>query len=156
MAVPIPAQRADWARWLRLGALLAAVAWGCAACSRQDTTNEERVLFGVLFGGQVQERKEIPFELDTSKQSVGFRIEARASDRVRRIRWELTRPSSSGDPTGRVTELGDTLLPANQSSFEQVLRFEPGDPLGLHNIRILLDDRVVLDRPFVVYDPNKR
>ena len=81
-------------------ALQLALACSCS-CHREPTVEQEQAMFGVLFGGQVQQRTRIPFELDTSKQSVGFRIEVTPSDRVRRVQWELTKPSSSGDPTQR-------------------------------------------------------
>jgi hypothetical protein len=37
-----------------------------------------------------------------------------------------------------------------------VLPFSPDDPLGLWNIRVLVGDQVVIDRPFVVYDAIER
>src|SRR5437868_2548635 len=48
------------------------------ACDRRQSAPKplvRRAEFGVLFGGQIQERRELPFELDRSKQTLGFRID---------------------------------------------------------------------------------
>ena len=40
--------------------------------------------------------------------------------------------------------------------FDQLLPLDPGDPLGTWNIRVTFDERVVIDRPFLVYDAQAR
>jgi hypothetical protein len=43
-----------------------------------------------------------------------------------------------------------------EAVFEQSLPFEPGDLPGLWNVRVRWGDRLVLDQPFVVFDPGAR
>jgi hypothetical protein len=40
------------------------------------------------------------------------------------------------------------MLPAGADRFEQLMTWLPTDVAGTYNIRILVDDEVVLDRPF--------
>jgi hypothetical protein len=112
--------------------------------------------FGVFFGGQIQERDEIPFELDPAKQTQGFRVELGApAEQALPVQWEIARPDPGGN-SRFVTVLGDGKLPAGQRRFEHTLRFKPGDALGLWNVRVVLEDRVLIDRPFAVYDHAAR
>jgi hypothetical protein len=53
-------------------------------------------------------------------------------------------------------QLGRAHFRAGEPVFEQALPFAPDDPLGLWNLRVLVGERVVLERPFVVYDPVER
>lgn len=151
------------ARWL--GSFF--VAWVLSGCferpSRQgpDFSSE----FGVFFGGQVQQRKEIPFELDATRQTQGFRVrlEPPPKDPVE-VRWELALPGAGRprrDSQGRLARprkvlLGQARWRPNEPVFEQALPFTPGEPLGLWSIRVLVGSRVVLDRPFWVYDADER
>lgn len=144
------------------------------ACERSSPTGQqelERVQFGLFYGGQVQERREIPFELDRSRQTLGFvlQFETPLAEPVE-LRWELSKPgkpaaqgAAARDPVNqlsapdrRITELHRRLLAAGDQRVVQSLAFTPGDTPGLWNIRITLPDRVVLDRSFTVYDPNVR
>jgi hypothetical protein len=137
----------------------------CVAC----TPNPEAALrdanarFGVLFGGQLQERSEIPFVLDPMKQSLALQLEflpALKADTT--AHWELSKP---GPPRGayqlsapeeRTTEFGDEPLRAGQQRLEKRLTLKPGDNLGLWNIRVSINQHVLLDRPFTVYDAASR
>jgi hypothetical protein len=38
----------------------------------------------------------------------------------------------------------------------KAVAFEPGDSLGLWNLRVVLGDYVALDRSFLVYDESSR
>jgi hypothetical protein len=129
-----------------------------SGCDRTRADGAEAsAQFGIFFGGQIQQRQEIPFELDTTRQTQGFRVELDApSDRDRTIAWEVARPSGSARGPRRVTVVGSATLGRGQRILEQTLPFEPGDPLGLWNVRVVLDDRVLLDRPFLVYDRASR
>jgi hypothetical protein len=141
--------------WLALGG-------GCRAPA--EPTPGVVAQFGVFFGGQVQERSELPFELDRARQVQGFRIEldpppAQALD----VRWELSLPSSQRavDDQGRKaparrTRSGQVSMRPGEPRLEQTLPFASDDPLGLWNIRVLLGERVVIDRPFLVYDARAR
>lgn len=118
--------------------------------------------FGILYGGQVQERDHIPFELDASRQRIGFRLtQSPPPARALEVHWELGKPGKGrrqADSQGRKAQprqvqLGRSHFRPGEAVFEQVLTFAPDDPLGLWNIRVLVDDRVVLERPFLVFDP---
>jgi hypothetical protein len=37
-----------------------------------------------------------------------------------------------------------------------VLAFHPGDPLGVWNVRVVVRDKVVIDRPIEVFDAATR
>ncbi|NRA32862.1 MAG: hypothetical protein HRU17_05930 [Polyangiaceae bacterium] len=129
-----------------------------ASCKESSPTQRESAAFGIFFGGQVQKRREIPFELNSAKQRHGFRIELTTpaqEDRV--VQWELSMPDrSSGRSGARRVGLAKDSIAAGESRFDHVFTFSPGDPLGLWNIRILLGGRVLLDRPFLVFDARKR
>ncbi len=144
-----------------------------AACEPSSTAPHEfeQVQFGIIYGGQVQERQEIPFELDRSRQALGFvlQFEAPLAEPVE-LRWEVSKPgkpaargAAARDPVNqlsapdrRITELHHRRLAAGDQRVVQSLPFTPGDTPGLWNLRITLPDRVVLDRPFTVYDPSVR
>lgn len=145
-----------------LGLLLALAGCDVEGTSGGRATQAE---FGVLYGGQVQERDELPFELDETRQRFGFRITLAPPPRdAPEVRWELGRPGKGrrvADSFGhkarpRQVELGSASFRPGEASFEQPLRFAPGDPLGLWNIRVLLGSEVVIERAFVVFDPLER
>lgn len=153
----------------RGGRACAAALWlllaACEAPSAAAPKNGESFEFGVLYGGQVQERDEIPLELDGSRQRQGFRLSlAPAPDAPLEVRWELGMPGVGrrvADSLGRKArprkvQLGRTHFRPGEAVLEQHLPFSPGDPLGLWNIRVSIAERVVIDRPFLVYDPAER
>jgi hypothetical protein len=139
-----------------------------AACdARSDAAARDGVSaeFGIFYGGQVQELDEIPFELDAAKQRQGFRLTVRpAPAGALEVRWEVGRPgrgrrvrdSQGRDARPRAVEVGRAHFRPGEPVFEQVLPFAPDDPLGLWNMRVLIDDQVVMDRPFVVFDAASR
>jgi hypothetical protein len=130
-------------------------------CAQEVRSPLERAEFGVMFGGQYQERLEIPFELDETKQALGFfvRLEQPASQATP-VHWELAKPgppvNGLPNPLSRRTELFDALLPAGQLEFRQPVRFSPGDQLGTWNVRVVVGTHVAIDRPFWVFDANVR
>lgn len=152
-----------WAAFLfGLISSLGSVACEAPGASRARALSAE---FGVLYGGQVQEREELPFELDPSRQRIGFRVAVRpAPEEALEVRWELGRPGAGrrvADSRGRKAkprrvQLGRAHFRAGETTFEQPLAFSPGDPLGLWNIRVQLGSEVVIDRAFLVYDPAQR
>ena len=125
----------------------------------------QRAQFGIFFGGQLQEREQIPFELDQSKQTHGIRIEFREPPRrAVTVNWELDMPGTTRGVRdkqgrigrGRLAKLGDATVRPGQKQFDQVLKFQPGDPLGLWNVRVVVDREVVIDRAFQVFDARAR
>jgi len=134
-----------------------------SACDELRADSEPRVVgeFGVFYGGQVQERQEIPFELDRTRQVHGFRLELQPPpEHPLEVRWELGLPGSGRvvkDGQGRKArarraQVGTARWRPGEAQFEQALAFSAGDPLGLWNMRVLVGSQVVIDRPFWVYD----
>ncbi len=137
---------------------LAFVLVSVIACNdKHASAPAPRAQLGVFFGGQVQERDEIPFELDGARQTQGFRIDfPPAPGKSHHVRWEIDRPDSGRHGQGRVVSISEADVRAGQSRFDQSLPFKPGDPLGLWNIRVLVDGDIVIDREITVYDAARR
>lgn len=134
-----------------------------SGCSRTEEPPERlgRAAFGVFFGGQVQQRQHVPFELDPAKQTVGFRIDfSEPLKQDVKVEWALELPPGSRgrNAAGRqdAGRRGRAHARAGQERFEKVLPFEPGDPLGLWNVRVVVEGKVLIDRPFEVYDAAER
>lgn len=133
-----------------------------AACKPAPTNPFERAEFGVLFGGQIQERTEIPFELDSSKQTLGFVVQLRQPlSAPTSLHWELSKPgplaaNRVSDPLSRRVELFDAPLGAGQTQIQKTVNLEPGDGLGMWNIRVTVGDQLAIDRAFMVFDPATR
>lgn len=133
-----------------------------SACTQASKSPIERAEFGVLFGGQVQERTEIPFELDASKQALGFVITLRHPlPKPATLHWELSKPGPLSaarlpDPVSRRVELFDAPVAAGQSQIQKTVNIEPGDSLGLWNLRVTLGALLAIDRSFMVVDPGSR
>ena len=151
----------------RRGAPLGSALVLLAACAAPESAGvpSVRAEFGIFYGGQVQERDEIPLSLDAARQRQGFRLTRTPPPaEALEVRWELGKPGQgrrAPDSQGRrarprPVQLGRAHFRAGEPVFEQALPFAPNDPLGLWNIRVLVGDRVVLERPFVVYDSAER
>lgn len=142
--------------------VLIAAAALLGACTQTSKSPIERAEFGVLFGGQVQERSEIPFELDATKQSLGFVITLRQPvSKPTTLHWELSKPgplpaSRVPDPINRRVELFDSAVAPGQIQIQKAVSLEPGDSLGLWNIRVTLGDQLAIDRAFMVVTPGPR
>jgi hypothetical protein len=140
------------------------------ACNK--TTGEDSAgsaKFGVFFGGQIEERRDVPFELDPSKQTQGFRVDfGTPLARDAEVVWNIDMPASAQQPKAgrakgaphveahRKSISGKATIRAGLSRFDQVTPFEPGDPLGLWNARVTVGGKVLIDRPFEVYDRADR
>ena len=139
-----------------VGLLMGLFVAGCAEAPRRQGPVASAE-FGIFFGGQVQERDELPFNLDRARQSQGFRLQFHAPlAEPLPVAWELDMPGAGRRREGRVTKTGQAAARAGLSRLDQELPFEPGDPLGTWNVRVLVDGAPVIDRPFVVYDPAAR
>jgi hypothetical protein len=127
------------------------------ACEREASSSlVAEAEFGIFFGGQVQERDELPFELDRGRQIQGIRLAfAKPLERDSIVRWELDMPGSERD-AARVVRLGEAAVRAGQTRFEQVVPFSPGDRLGVWNVRVIVDNELVLDRSVVVSAAERR
>ncbi len=124
---------------------------------------------GVFYGGQVQERADVPFELDPGKQSQGFRVEFSAPLAADTdVEWRIDVPKADPDRKRRARAAGELATPprtslsgkdvarAGEKTLDHLLTFHPGDPLGLWNVRVVVRGKVVIDRPIEVFDPAAR
>ncbi len=149
---------------LGLGALpLLALGWlGCPAKSDRDPL-VERAAFGVFFGGQIQDRTELPFELDQTKQRIGLRVDFRAPlTSAVPVAWEIARPLSSKSKskadatTDQVVEVGETTARVGEARLDVPLSLRQGQVLGNWHVRVKVDGRQVIDRDVLVFDPRER
>jgi hypothetical protein len=136
--------------------------WLASSCEATEPTAPRGLVkqarLGVFYGGQVQEREEVSRVLDQTRQSQGFRVTFRQPLRRKiSLRWEVEMPG----PPGRgapvsVTKLGEVSVPEGRDQIDQILGFEPDDPLGIYNVRVLVAEELVLDRAWLVFDAAAR
>ncbi len=138
-----------------------------AACARRPAPDDlpgptARAEFGVFYGGQVQEREQIPLELDRTRQSQGFRLDFDGPlSREVTVSWELDMPGDTRGVRdvrgragrGRLVKLDEVRVPAGRTRFDQTIELGPDDSLGTWNIRVRVDGEIVIDRPFEVVRP---
>lgn len=142
-------------------ALLAVLVWGASACRSRSMNSEiERVEFGVLYGGDIQDRTTIPLELDATRQELALRVTFRAPlERERIVQWELERPASQRGADGGAlfaAELGELRAHPGERRAEAKLAFRRGDLPGAWRLFVRLDGRVVLERSLTVSAPAER
>ena len=123
-----------------------------AACRRTEAVPDVAVRFGVFFGGQVQEREKIPLVVDRARQSIGIRLEfASPPAAEQNVRWELDKPAPGKSPDGaRVVAYGEAKTRPGATTLDLPLAFQAGDRPGAWRVRVALDGKRVLDRPFTV------
>ncbi len=133
-------------------AALAAALWALA-CHATPEAPPVHARFGVFFGGQVQEREEIPLILDRARQSLGIRLEfTTAPAAPERVTWELEKPraTKSGASVGSVVDYGEARTRPGEPVLDVPLAFREGDRPGAWRVRVALDCKNVLDRGFKV------
>jgi len=141
--------------------LLGLAALGCKHPSGPDPL-VERAAFGVFFGGQIQDRKELPFELDPAKQQQGIRIDFQGPlERAVPIAWEIARPVSSKSAKAdasveQVVEVGEATARAGETRLDVPISFRQGQVLGTWHVRVKVDAHVVVDRDVLVFDARER
>lgn len=133
-------RRAALAAWLAL----------CAFACQGGKGDNVEAEFGVFFGGQVQELKELPKELDPGRQQHGFRLTFRSAPaKDVAVSWELSLPATDkGGPRGAL--VGRATAKAGQSVLDIPLAFRPTDPLGSWHAKLTADGQIVVDRDFQV------
>ncbi len=143
------------------GWVLALSLLGCQSKPEQDPL-VERAAFGVFFGGQIQDRKELSFELDPAKQSCGIRVDFREPlARSVRLDWEIARPlnvkASKADAGGeQVTEVGEAAARVGERRLDVPVLLRQGQVLGSWHVRVKVDGRAVIDRVVLVFDSRER
>jgi len=146
-------------KWLGFAVALSLL--GCQAKPERDPL-VERAAFGVFFGGQIQDRKELPFELDTAKQSCGIRIDFReALTRPAKVRWEIARPLSEktnkhSPSAERVTEVGEAAARVGEKRLDVPVLLRQGQALGSWHVSVKVDERTVIERDVLVFDARER
>ena len=122
-------------------------------CERTPPSVVKEAEFGVFFGGQVQELKEIAKELDPGRQQHGFRLTFRGPlARDVAIAWELSLPATDkGGP--RAAMVGQATAKAGQSLLDVPIAFRISDPLGSWHAKLSAAGQVVIDRDFSVVAP---
>ena len=126
----------------------------CAvACERTPPGVVKEAEFGVFFGGQVQELKELAKELDPTRQQHGFRVTFRAPlAHDVAVVWELVLPvTDKGGP--RAALVGQATAQAGQSLLDVPIAFRTTDPLGAWHAKLTVAGQVVVDRDFLVVAP---
>ncbi len=146
---------------------------GCPGNKAQNATDPlvARASFGVFFGGQIQDRKELPFELDETKQRIGIRIEFRAPlTQPVPVAWEIERPingksnalrdprrgEKNDAPADHVVEVGDVAARVGETELDVPLSLRQGQGLGTWRVRVKVDGRKLIDRDVLVFDPRDR
>ena len=162
-------------------ALAAALLLGACKPKTEAPPELKRVQFGVFFGPEIQELREIPLEQDAAGKGLGIRLLfATPPDPPRKVRWELERPrkpklapkgnagakaskapvpdaaTDAGLSLDRIVQYGDATTRAGETVLDIPLALRPGDPLGDWNVRVWLDEQQVLNRPFQVVRPKPK
>jgi hypothetical protein len=139
---------------LRLGAALPFVLALFGGCRRRDEPKPVRARFGVFFGGEVQEREEVPLVLDRARQSFGIRVEfTEPPASTVLVRWELEKPSAGKDAGAGLVDYGQARTRPGEPVLDIPLAFRTGDRAGNWRVRVLLGDETLLDRGFRVIPP---
>ncbi len=124
-----------------------------SACHGPPPAPPVHARFGVFFGGQMQEREEIPLIVDRARQSIGIRLEFESAPAApERVSWELEKPrvAKSGASLGSVVDYGEARTRAGEPVLDVPLAFREGDRPGAWRVRVALDGKNVLDRAFKV------
>jgi hypothetical protein len=123
-----------------------------AGCRRPAEPERVKARFGVLFGGQIQEREEIPLVLDRSRLALVVRVEwAEAPETAERVHWELAQPANPRDAdAGSLVAYGDARARPGEPTLDLPLAFKPGDKPGAWRVRVEVEGKAVLERGFRV------
>ena len=132
------------------------VPWLELACRKRRPEDEVKVRFGVFFGGQVQEREEIPLVHDRTRLALGIRLEWREPPASPlNIRWELAHPANPKDASaGELAQYGEARTLPGSTILDVPLAFRPDDRPGPFVVRVDLEGKRVLDRAFRVVPPG--
>jgi hypothetical protein len=138
----------------RDAALAIAVLVVALGCEQRAAPSPVHARFGVFFGGQLQEREEVPLILDRARQNIGVRLEfSEPPETAARVSWELQKPAASdksGKSQGSLVDYGEARTRPGEPVLDVPLAFRAGDRVGAWRIRVALDGKSVLDRGFKV------
>lgn len=129
--------------------------WLLLGCERAAPSVVKEAEFGVFFGGQVQELKQLPKELDPARQRYGFRLTFAAPlTRDIPVAWEISLPPTDKSAP-RPALVGEATAKSGHTVLDVPLTFRPSDPLGEWHAKVVADGQVVIDREFSVVAPQK-
>jgi hypothetical protein len=144
-------RRFAWAALFAVAALCAGAALGC---EKRPEPKPVTARFGVFFGGQVQEREELPLILDRARQSIGIRLEfAEAPAAAEEVSWELEKPGTGKDAGPGLVDYGTAKTRPGETTLDIPLSFRAGDRVGNWRVRVTLGKQELLDRGFRVIAP---
>lgn len=145
-------------RRLALAALSVAVLAGLGAgfgCEKRARPPGVRARFGVFFGGDVQEREELPLIFDRSRQIHGIRIDFdQVPSTPLRVAWEVEKPGTGRDGGGGLVDYGEVRTREGSRRLDIPLSFREGDKPGAWKVRVMLEDKALLERRFLVIADN--
>jgi hypothetical protein len=122
------------------------------AC-HQGKPADPQVEVGVFFGGQVQQLERV--EVDRSQPpNVGFRVllpQDRAA--ITTLTYEVVAPGPAGR---RVTRMERLSIPPDRRQVDQLVPIAHDARLGLWNLRVTDERRVLADRALFLVDANAR
>lgn len=133
------------ARALTLGAFLAAT---CCDGGAEDHRPQGEL--GVFYGGEVQRLQELVVD-PVNAPNFGFRLQFPEREAPPNtawdVRWEVVRPGPLGR---RIKQVDRTEVPRERDRLDQLIAIAPEDPVGTYNVRVTVDDQLVIDRAVVV------
>jgi hypothetical protein len=119
-------------------------------CDRAPQGVVKQAEFGVFFGGQVQELKQLPKQLDPARQRHGFRLTFGAPlARDVPVAWEVSLPATDKSAPAPAL-VGQATAKTGQTVLDVPLAFRPSDPLGTWHAKVTAGGQVVIDRDFSV------
>jgi len=121
------------------------------ACQRSPA-GRVTARFGVFFGGQLQERKELPLIVDRARLPIGIRLNwADPPATAEHVHWELEQPlSDKNADAGRLVAFGDARARPGETDLDVPLSFRPNDHVGDWRVRVSVEGRLVHERGFRV------
>lgn len=143
-------RQAPWSRrtLLALSVLATHTVIGCA---KPEKPPGVRARFGIFFGGDVQEREDLPLVLDRSRQAHGIRIDFdQAPSAPLRVAWEIEKPGTGRDGGGGLVDYGEVKTRPGATTLDIPLAFRAGDKPGPWRVRVTLEEKPLLDRAFRV------
>lgn len=138
-----------------VAALVVLAAHAVIGCAKPEKPPGVRARFGVFFGGDVQEREDLPLVFDRSRQTHGIRIDFdQAPSSPLRVAWEIEKPGSARDGGGGLVDYGEVKTRPGSRTLDIPIAFRQGDKPGPWRVRVTLEEKPLLDRAFRVVPPS--
>ena len=143
--------------WTSRGAFFALLvaSFSLCACEQDVVAKGPSAKIGRFFGGQVQQLQHITVSR-VYPPRLGFRVEfpekhrAVTDARDSIVSYEIVRPGPVGR---RVTSKGEMRLDSGQTQLDYVLPWEGSPRLGIWNVRVMHEGRLLADRALYLTPP---